>query len=850
LRAAPISLVLAICTAVPALRAQTAASGEDPAQRPEPATLEEVIVTATRREVSVQKLPEAITAITAEQLDVLNAQTFDDYFRTVPSLMMNSLGAGANRFDFSLRGVSDFSQLSIVQNATVGQYYDEIPVTAVGQQIDPRLVDIERVEILRGPQGTYFGEDSLAGTIRVITKKPDLHDFSASVEGRVSDTKHGGVNDTESFSVNLPLIKDMLSVRANYFNADDSGYIDGVAAGCTAAHCDVSSTLSKGVNADRANGARGMVLFRPVEKVSLLAEVVHSASVYSDTAIYEPKVGDLQIIQQNLNPIGTGPGGGPGGGAGGGSGGGTGGGSGGGTGGGSGGGTGGGSGGGAGGGSGGGTGGGSGGGTGGGPGGGLPVAQGDLANATTTDQNNLYNLTGNIGFGPVDLVSSSSWGYRSVNLLTPTAGAGGTQVASGSINTFNTFAQELRLASTKDWSSVWDYIVGAYFSRENQEFSVYGQQGAAASPGMGQTVKTKAAFAELGHKITDHIDARAGIRQQTVDFTSIQGTTLTNGSNHPTTGRGVLNYTFNDNALAYTSVSRGFRKGGLNSTINVFTPGKPIPGINPTYGPDTTMNYELGWKLSFPEYRATLDGALYHIDWQNIQVASVIGVPGAPGAGTTQYYHNVGAAKVDGLELEGKMELVRGLQAQATLSLMNPVITKDQPLTPDNLGAVPPFYAPMFCGRGCPARKGDLIPFVSKVSGSVSLNYRHALVAGLQGFAVLNEQYTGRRNTDFAPTWKGPSQSPAIVNGNPQNRTPTGAVNNIFRSIPASLLTNVQLGIENGNWRVSAFVNNVFDRRNPTLVTPSSPNDGNINGDEWLVDRPRTAGLAVRYNIY
>jgi iron complex outermembrane receptor protein len=804
-----VSLVPALCAiAVPLqVSAVEQSSADHPQQTQstaEPVVLEQVVVTATKVETPLQKLPEAVTAISAEQLQDLNAQTFEDYFRTVPGLMMNGSGAGLNRFDFSLRGVSDFSQLAPVQNATVGQYLDEIPVTAVGQQIDPRLVDIERIEVLRGPQGTYFGEDSLGGTIRIITRKPDLNDFSGSVDTRVSQTRYGGTNDSETLMVNLPIVVGKLGFRANYYNADDSGFIDGVTAGCTATGCNVTGVDSKRINPDRSNGARAMLLFEPVDRVSLLGEYIHSDYIQQNTATYEPKVGKLYIIQNDLNS-GSGPSGGPPPGGGGTL-------------------------------PGGGTpppggvtsppgGGGTppGGGTTNPGGGGLPpgAPSGDLARATLADQDNLYNFTANVGAGPVDLVSVSSWGYRTLVSAQPVPG----QTAfSGIISNYDTFTQELRAVSSKGWSERWDYILGLYLQRYDQ---ISLEESPPQQGHIGQSVRDKAIFGEAGFKFTDRWSARLGLRNQTVDFNdsvlapgaAARTASAESGKNTPTTGRVLASYDFNNDAMMYGSISRGFRKGGLNQSIDSHT-GNAIPGVPSTFGADTTTNYELGWKLKFEAMKATLDGALYHISWQNIQVAQVANLPGNDGQ--QQYFLNAGAAKVDGLELESALELAPGLRGQLSFSVMNPVMTENQP------GA----YTTPVCERGCPARAGDEIPFVARVTGSATLTYRHALGAGVSGFVTWSEQYTGQRNTDFSPT------------------SYTGVPNVVFIKMSPDVLANLQAGVERGGLRVSVYADNLFDRHNVLSATPSlSPPGTNNNGDEVLIDRPLTVGLWVRYSI-
>ena len=107
-------------------------------------------------------------------------------------------------------------------------YLDEQPITQSGQNPDPRLIDIERLEALRGPQGTLYGASSQSGTLRVITNKPDPSEFDAWVDGQVSSIQDGGTGYDVSAMVNVPLIADRLALRLVGFTAEDAGFIDNV----------------------------------------------------------------------------------------------------------------------------------------------------------------------------------------------------------------------------------------------------------------------------------------------------------------------------------------------------------------------------------------------------------------------------------------------------------------------------------------------------------------------------------------------------------------------------------------------------------------------------------------------
>src|SRR5262245_35790767 len=187
--------------------------------------LQEVIVTATRREERLQDIPESITAFDSQAIAIRGLQQMDDYARLVPGLAISDREPGGTTIVF--RGVTT-SGLQFGSVSSAGLYLDEQPITASGRNPDPRLIDVERVEALRGPQGTLYGASSQSGTLRVITNKADPKNFDAWADAELSSTSDGGISHDLSAMVNVPLVQDKLAVRLVGFSTEDAGFIDRV----------------------------------------------------------------------------------------------------------------------------------------------------------------------------------------------------------------------------------------------------------------------------------------------------------------------------------------------------------------------------------------------------------------------------------------------------------------------------------------------------------------------------------------------------------------------------------------------------------------------------------------------
>ena len=206
------------------------ASSQATAPQPAGAALEEIVVTATKRSESLQNVPFSVQAWGEAQLEKLGATDFAGYARSVPSLSFIDRGPGQQQI--VLRGVASSTAITNTDQAdskeTVAIYFDETPVSLNGFNPDLKLVDIDRIEILKGPQGTLFGAGSLSGTVRIITRKPQFNATDGAVEVDGSRFDHGGSNYAVSAAGNLPLIDDRVALRATGYSYQDGGFIDNV----------------------------------------------------------------------------------------------------------------------------------------------------------------------------------------------------------------------------------------------------------------------------------------------------------------------------------------------------------------------------------------------------------------------------------------------------------------------------------------------------------------------------------------------------------------------------------------------------------------------------------------------
>lgn len=222
------AIALLAATAQPALAADAAAA--DSAATTNDAG-NEIIVTASKREQRLIDVPASIVAVTDIELRRRGATELRDILANTAGVN-NPSSSARSTANITIRGVTTGTATGLRQN-TVQQLYDDIPLdpTANAGTTNLRLVDVQRVEVLRGPQGTLFGSGSLAGAIRYVTNKPDLDTVSGRIEGSVSFTKNGGTNGSGQATVNIPLVPGKLALRASGYAFGDAGWVDNLRTG-------------------------------------------------------------------------------------------------------------------------------------------------------------------------------------------------------------------------------------------------------------------------------------------------------------------------------------------------------------------------------------------------------------------------------------------------------------------------------------------------------------------------------------------------------------------------------------------------------------------------------------------
>ena len=661
---------------------QGASAQEVAAAQDEAWLLEEVVVTATKRATRLQDTPMSISAITSNDIDKRGLVGMGDYLATIPGVSQADYGVGRNRI--SIRGIVT----SPVEEATVAAYLGQTPLNkmdAGGTATDIKLIDLERVEVLRGPQGTLYGSGSLGGAVRNIPNKPNLGEYELKVNVGLSKTKEAsGINNKTTGVLNVPLVEDELALRIVAYRIENQGYTDLVSSSDSNMQA-LSAATGAGLKDDENigdtefSGGRMSLLWRPIENFSAnlmyltqdleqdgFNEVTIDKGGYSNVAFdWDGHLGggerlgdDVEIGSLTLE---------------------------------------------------------------------YDLGWATLFSSTTVrkDETERFRdlsrldsfLAGTVQSGITDFEGFYQEARMASSFDSPFQIVGGV------------YYEDLELVQLQDIAWVGDDALLSSRGLGGDPDGIYGQR-------FEDNVEQKAVFGELSYSISDHFQLTLGKRWFEYDRRLIdEGTGLFGGpivdiESDESGSRNKINlsYTPNDETLLYAQWTQGFRLGRpLQSVVNPacdadndgVLDGTSLPVREGTLDADTTDNYELGGKISLMDQRLTVNASLYYIEWTDLPITTVL-----PCAHTARF--NGGDAEVRGFGLETNYFLSEALMMSFGISYNEGELSED-----NSIGA-----------------KGDRLPLTPRSNASLGVEYNYQLFS-YEGFFRADYSYVGSYYSDL-----------------------------------------------------------------------------------------------------
>ena len=660
--------------------------------------LTEIVVTAQKREERVQDVPVPVSVINTDALVSNNQVLLQDYYTSVPGLNISPYVQSSQ--DISIRGVTTGG----ATNPTVGVLVDDVPfggsTNAGGGRVIPDFDpgDLNRIEVLRGPQGVLYGASSMGGLIKFVTVDPSTDALSGHVEVGGSGVENG---DSAGYnlrgSVNLP-VNNELAVRVSGFTRKDPGYID-------------DPTLrEQGVNEDHVSGGYLSALWKASDALSLKLSALYQdsrAEGSSDVDVLPnlsgleqsvpPGVGAYDRKVQAYSAV-------------------------------------------------------------------LKAKLGDIDLTSVTGYNiNSYSdsFDASPSFGGVGGFTDVNYGVTGAPLFNS--------------DKTDKVTQEIRLSGS--FLQHFDWLVGGFYTHESSEF---GQQLIAENAVTGvhvadayfstepSTYQEYAGFGALTYHFTDQFDIQVGARESKIDQSSsgtsggklLGGVTTVAPTLHssasPYTYLATPRFRINEDLMVYARFASGYRAGGANP------PGIGVPA---EYRPDTTKDYEVGLKADFFNHVLSIDTSAYYISWTNIQID--LYTPSELG-----YTGNGSKAKSQGLEFSAESRPVTGLRLAGWVDFSDAELTEPFPPGPA-YGAT-----------------GEPLPLSSRFSAHLSADQQFPLTSAWTGFVGGEVSYQGNRLGEFSSSATAPRQY-----------------------YPAYARTDLHAGVISGPWTVTAYTNNVTDKR-------------------------------------
>lgn len=768
--------LLALATALPVMA--TAAETD----------VEELVVTARKRDEQLIDVPFSINALSETKMRERGATNLEDLSRNIAGFTVQNLGPGQSQV--AIRGISA-GQLVRDQPGVkeqVGVYLDESVISLSLFTPDLDLFDLNRLEVLRGPQGTLFGSGSLSGTVRYITNQPELGGFHATLEGTASQVSEGGTGGDLKGMVNLPM-GDKSALRIVAYGEKFPGYIDAIRPG---------GVTKDNVNDGERSGVRIALRMEPTENITITPRYIQQtvgvhgfnrvdvfnilANPYTTTRA-KVNLGDLEQFTQfdekfsdkfKLTDL---------------------------------------------------------------------TASIDLGGMTLTSVSSYTDREVLVVRDAGALTSSITGGSIGLpeNVYTLDAPLYDT-------TKIKLFTQEVRLASNN--AEKLDWLVGGFYSEMDRDYAQYlDVRGFTARTGIPTasvraptdalyfstvpyTLTQYAAFGEATYHFNDRLDITAGLRlaryeekrkltfdgifaDQTIDF---PGQVKADDS----APRVIVAYKATDTITLNGQISKGFRLGGVNDPLN-----KPLCSATdlatfgklakPSFDNESVWNYEAGVKAKIPG--GSFTAAAFYSDIENLQ-ATV-----DAGSCSSRIIVNVPKARSMGIEAELSSRLSENFDLSVSASINDSELKSS---VRDSTGAVLQAL-----------RDGNRLPTVPKFQAAASLGYVRPMENGLTAFSNLSLQYVGDRYTQISDQEDNPRTVALFGLGAPT------VSSLIFQlKLPSYTNANFRIGLRSGqDWEAALFVNNLTDERAKLAIDRERGLKARYG---YLVNQPRTYGLTLR----
>jgi outer membrane receptor protein involved in Fe transport len=656
-----------------------------------PIRLEEIVVTATKRSEALKDVPVAVTAITSEQIEARGFTNYADYINTVPNMYVQDEGPGQEQI--YIRGLVASGGAGF----PVATYFGEA-VTSVlsnnGGFSNLHLVDIDRVEVLRGPQGTLFGANSLAGVVRIVPNAPNLNDFQVNVAARGWSTAHSD-DGSEHFEgvINVPVINDQLAARLVAYQDHIAGYINNVVP--AAAPNDYSAAFGAppgtlvipghaaftrtDINTEDVWGARAAVRWKPTDALHVDFSYAAQEDRLDSQAGTQPAFGDY-VVQRPLDLYSPGE----------------------------------------------------------------DAEEDRVAQFVVGYDWSAVSLTSATSYTTLERYADEDLGYLGV-----ANGLGEQLWPLLDRSRATSITQEVRVQSRGEGAFQW--LAGYYYLNTMNNLSQAvpdyscptclpeveaGQNFALETDGtqLASKQKQQSVFAEASYNFTPQWTLGVGGRYLK-DYVEAFGTAAegfliggTEAAPPPVGGvnsifnpSGYIRFKANEDATIYLQAARGFRSGAPNQ-FPAYDPNGPCgatakaDGIGPLTNPDTLWTYELGLKSAWVDNRIEANVALFHQTWEGVQL------PATQPCGFDGFV-NGGDASGNGAELEMTARVTKAWSANLTASY---VYNRFNSVTP-----------------GVGYSVGERVPGAPEENASAGLQYNFSLASNWNGYARADYSYVG-----------------------------------------------------------------------------------------------------------